>query len=172
MTTYSCPIRGSETSPPRLIGREELAAPRLFPPLCCSGNSLSARRMVDFCSAVLSLGDEALLGAIVDMNTVLRGIESKLSSKVARGLAESGDVKTSAEDLAALLRRVSESSTREIEELINQLQNLRTQLQNSGDRIQRDIARYTELNQQTMQVTAIISDSVKKLPTGASSLLH
>ena len=108
----------------------------------------------------------------MDINTVLRGIESKLPSKVAPGLAGSGDVKTSAEELSALLRRVSESSTREVEELINQLQNLRRQLQNAGDRIQRDIAQYTELSQQTMQVTAIISDSVKNLPTGASHLLH
>jgi flagellar biosynthesis chaperone FliJ len=109
----------------------------------------------------------------MDINTaLLRAIESKQSSEVARGQSESGDVKTSAEELAALLRRVSEASTREIEELINQLQKLRTQLQNAGGRIQRDIAQYTELSQQTMQLTAIISDSVKKLPTGASNLLH
>jgi len=109
----------------------------------------------------------------MDINTaLLRAIESKHSSEVARGQAESGDVKTSAEELAALLRRVSEAPTREIEELINQLQRLRTHLQNGGNRIQRDIAQYTELSQQTMQLTAIISDSVKKLPTGASNLLH
>ena len=109
----------------------------------------------------------------MDINTaLLRVIESKHSSEVARGQAESGDVKTSAEELAALLRRVSEAPTREIEELINQLQRLRTHLQNGGNRIQRDIAQYTELSQQTMQLTAIISDSVKKLPTGASNLLH
>jgi predicted transcriptional regulator len=115
----------------------------------------------------------------MDINTALRGIESKHSSEVARSQAESGDVNTSAEELAALLRRVSEAANREIEELINQLQKLRTQLQNAGDRIQRDIAQYTELSQQTMQLTAIISDSVKKLPdgtsrkaTGASNLLH
>ena len=109
----------------------------------------------------------------MDINTaLLRAIESKHSSEVARGQSESGNVKTSAEELAALLRRVSEASTREIEELINQLQKLRTQLQNAGGRIQRDIAQYTELSQQTMQLTAIISDSVKKLPTGASNLLH
>jgi len=72
-----------------------------------------------------------------------------------------GDVKTSAEELAALLSQVSEAPTREIEKLINQLQRLRTQLQNAGNRIQRDIAQYTELSQQTTQLTAIISDSVK-----------
>ncbi len=102
----------------------------------------------------------------MDINTALRAIESKEPSEVARGQAESGDVKTSADELAALLSRVSEAPTREIEKLINQLERLRTQLQNAGNRIQRDIAEYTELSQQTMQLTTIISDSVKKLPDG------
>ena len=103
----------------------------------------------------------------MDINTALHAIESKDSSEVVRGQAVSGDVTTSAEELAALLRRVSEAPTREIEKLINQLQRLRTQLQNAVTRIQRDIAQYTELSQQTMQLTAIISDSVKKLPEGS-----
>ena len=97
----------------------------------------------------------------MDINTALRAIENKDSSELASGQAVSGDVKTSAEELAALLSRVSEAPTREIEKLINQLQGLRTQLQNAGNRIQRDIAQYTELSQQTTQLTAIISDSVK-----------
>jgi predicted transcriptional regulator len=100
----------------------------------------------------------------MDISTALRAMERKESSEVARDQAESGDVKTSPEGLAALLRQVSEAPTREIEKLINQLQELRTQLQNAGNRIQRDIAQYTELSQQTMQLTAIISDGVKKLP--------
>jgi hypothetical protein len=37
-------------------------------------------------------------------------------------------------------------------------------LQTDGDRIQRDIAEHAELSQQVMQLTKIISDSVKKLP--------
>jgi len=103
----------------------------------------------------------------MDISTVLRAIESKHSPEVApRGQDESGDVKTSGEELAALLRPVSEAPTREIEKLINQLQRLRTQLQTAGNRIQRDIAQYTELSHQTMRLTAIISDSVKKLPDG------
>jgi len=102
----------------------------------------------------------------MDINTALRAIENKDSSELASGQAVSGDVKTSAEELAALLSQVSEAPTREIEKLINQLQRLRTQLQNAGNRIQRDIAQYTELSQQTTQLTAIISDSVKKLPDG------
>jgi DNA anti-recombination protein RmuC len=76
----------------------------------------------------------------------------------------SGDVKASAEELASSFRRVSESSTREIEKLVAQLQTLRTQLESAGNRIERDIAQYTELSQQATQLTAIISDSVNKLP--------
>jgi DNA anti-recombination protein RmuC len=79
---------------------------------------------------------------------------------------ESGDVKASAEELAASFRRVSEASTREIEKVVAQLQTLRTQLESTGNRIERDIAQYTELSQQTTQLTAIISDSVNKLPDG------
>jgi predicted transcriptional regulator len=105
----------------------------------------------------------------MDIKTALGAIESKQSSEAVRGQAESGDVKTSAEELAALLRRMSEASTREIEELVNQLQRLRAQLQNAGDRIQRDIAQYTELSQQTMQLTSIIVDGVRKLPRGSRS---
>jgi hypothetical protein len=54
----------------------------------------------------------------MDIKTALGAIESKQSSEAVRGQAESGDVKTSAEELAALLRRMSEASTREIEELV------------------------------------------------------
>jgi DNA anti-recombination protein RmuC len=78
----------------------------------------------------------------------------------------SGDVKASAEELASSFRRVSEASTREIEKLVAQLQTLRTQLESAGNRIERDIAQYAELSQQTTQLTAIISDSVNKLPDG------
>ena len=102
----------------------------------------------------------------MDIKTALRGIEIEESSEVGRDQAERGDVKTSPEELAALLRRLSDAPIREIESLINQLQKLRTQLQNAGNGIQRDIAEYTELSQQTMQLTSIISDTVKKLPDG------
>jgi hypothetical protein len=44
------------------------------------------------------------------------------------------------------------------------LQTLGKKLHTDGDRIQRDIEEYAELNQQVMQLTAIIFDSVKKLP--------
>jgi hypothetical protein len=56
----------------------------------------------------------------------------------------------------------------EIESLIFELKRVHKKLQTDGDRIQRDIAEHADLSQQVMQLTKIISDSVKKLP-GRSS---
>jgi hypothetical protein len=77
---------------------------------------------------------------------------------------EGGDAEISTENLAGLLRRVSDASTREVDGLISDLQALRRKLNTDGTRIQRDIAEFTELSQQVMQLTNIISESVKKLP--------
>ncbi len=78
---------------------------------------------------------------------------------------ESGDDEISVSSLDTLLRHLSENSTREIENLIGELQRLRKKLQTDGNRVQRDIAEYTSLNHQVMQLTKIISESVKKLPS-------
>ena len=67
--------------------------------------------------------------------------------------------------VAPFLRRVSEASRREIKHLVDALQTLDEKLQIDGDRIQRDIEEYTELNKHVMQLTTIISDSVNSLPT-------
>ena len=78
------------------------------------------------------------------------------------GQTENGE--RSAEHLGTLLRQVSKASMGEIESLIVELKTLHKKLQTEGDRIQRDIAEHAELSQQVMQLTKIISDSVKKLP--------
>ena len=77
---------------------------------------------------------------------------------------ESSDGEMSGEELGNLLRQVSKTSVGEIDGLLGELQTLRRKLQTDGDRIQRDIAEHAELSQQVMQLTKIISDSVKKLP--------
>jgi predicted transcriptional regulator len=66
--------------------------------------------------------------------------------------------------LGTLLRRVTELSTREIENLIDELHGLRKKLETDSDRIQSAIARHSELSQGVMQLTAIISDNVQRLP--------
>ena len=80
------------------------------------------------------------------------------------GQTESSDGEMSGEYLGALLRQVSKNSIGEIDILIVELKTLHKKLQTDGDRIQRDIAEHAELSQQVMQLTKIISDSVKQLP--------
>jgi hypothetical protein len=70
----------------------------------------------------------------------------------------------SGEHLGTLLRQVSKTSIGEIDGLIVELRTLHKKLRTDGDRIQRDIAEHAELSQQVMQLTKIISDSVRKLP--------
>jgi hypothetical protein len=78
---------------------------------------------------------------------------------------ESNHGKMSGEHLGTLLRQVSKTSIGEIDGLIVELRTLHKKLQTDGDRIQRNIAEYGELAQQVMQLTKIISESVKELPT-------
>ena len=80
------------------------------------------------------------------------------------GQTENGDGERSPEHLGTLLRQVSRASMGGIESLIVELKTLHKKLQTDGDRIQRDIAQHADLSQQVMQLTNIISDSVKKLP--------
>ena len=74
------------------------------------------------------------------------------------------DDEMSGNSLGTLLGRVTERSTREVDNLIDELQGLRKKLVTDRDRIQSEIARHSELSQGVMQLTSIISDNVKKLP--------
>jgi hypothetical protein len=77
---------------------------------------------------------------------------------------DTGNGEATASSLSALLRRVSGTSTREIDSLIGDLRDLREKLRTDGDRIHRDIVEYAALSQQVMQLSKIISESVKRLP--------
>jgi len=70
------------------------------------------------------------------------------------------DSEVAANDLSSLMSRVSESSTREIDNLIDELRGLREKLQSDGSRVQRDIVEYAALTQSVMQLTKIITDGV------------
>ena len=78
-----------------------------------------------------------------------------------------GDSETAASNLSALLRRVSGTSTVEIDNLISELRMLREKLLADGDRVERDIVEYAALSQSVIQMTKIITESmtqVKRLP--------
>jgi hypothetical protein len=78
--------------------------------------------------------------------------------------AENSDGEIATSSLTTLLGRVSGNSTYEVDNLIGELQILRKRLQADGNRIRRDIEQYAALSQSVMQLTKIVSDSMKKLP--------
>jgi len=84
--------------------------------------------------------------------------------------AESNHGEKSTGNLSDLLGQVSKNSKGEIDSLIGELQRLRRRLQTGGDRIQREIEEYHALSHQVMQLTGIISDSVRNLPTANTSV--
>jgi hypothetical protein len=102
-------------------------------------------------------------------NDIISNTRELTRNSAALRQADNGNGELSAPDLGTLLRRVAEASTREVEALIDELGGLRKKLMSDGDRIQGDIERYAELSQGVMQLAAIISDSVKKIP-GAPTL--
>jgi DNA anti-recombination protein RmuC len=88
----------------------------------------------------------------------------ELPSGTRTAQARANDAEISVDNLTGLLRQVSERATREIENLVGELQALRKKLDSDRDRIQRGIDQHAALSQQVMQLTNIISESVKKLP--------
>ncbi|MFY9839861.1 MAG: hypothetical protein WAK55_26000, partial [Xanthobacteraceae bacterium] len=64
-------------------------------------------------------------------------------------------------------REVSRVSIEEVDRLISELQTLRRTLKTNGERIERDIAEYATLSSQASQITKIVIDGVKQLPTRA-----
>ena len=93
-------------------------------------------------------------------------IHQLISSSDTLRQIENRDAEMSASSVDTMLRRVRETSTREIEDLIDDLQQLHEKLNNDGFRIQHDVEHYAELNQLVMQLTKIIADNVKNLPAG------
>jgi hypothetical protein len=79
--------------------------------------------------------------------------------------AESGVV---ANNIGTLLQRVAGSSVQEIDRLIGELQTLRELLQSKGERIQREIAEYSQLSQSAFQSTKIIAESLAKSKSGGA----
>jgi hypothetical protein len=80
---------------------------------------------------------------------------------------DDADDEISAKNLGTLLGLVTERSTSEVDNLIDELLGLRKTLETDRDRIQSEIARHSELNQGVIQLTSIISENVKKLPNPA-----
>ena len=88
------------------------------------------------------------------------------SARKGKGV-EGEDDQMSPGDLASSLREMSRVSIDEVDLLINELQTLRRKLQSERERIERDITEYATLSAQATQLTKIVFDGVKQLPTRA-----
>jgi hypothetical protein len=86
------------------------------------------------------------------------------SAKDAVHQVQNSDGDVEIQGTGSLLSQLSEAPRREIEDLVGKLMALHKKLQTDGERIQRDIEEYTNLNQRVRQLTTIIIDSVGKLP--------
>jgi hypothetical protein len=72
----------------------------------------------------------------------------------------SESVEAPAENINFLVERVAGASLTEIDNVINELHNLRDLLRTQGDRVQREIAAYANLSQTAMASMKIISESM------------
>ena len=59
-----------------------------------------------------------------------------------------------------LIRRVAGISTKEIDQVIRELQRVRDMLHGEGERLTREIARYASLNQQLMTAMKVITENL------------
>lgn len=106
--------------------------------------------------------------AEVEIEGNIRELVRRDPISIRQGGAE-GEV--AANSLSTLLRRVSANSTREIDNLIDELKTLREKLQSDGSRVERDIVEYAALSHSVIQLTKIIADGVtqvKKVPDAPS----
>ena len=69
---------------------------------------------------------------------------------------------TAADNLNALIRRVSGASMEEIDRVILELQGVRDMLRNEGERVSREIAGYASLSHASMTAMKVIADSLKQ----------
>src|SRR4249919_2309017 len=67
-----------------------------------------------------------------------------------------------ADNLSALIRRVSGASIEEIDRVILELQGIRDMLRNEGERVGREIAGYAGLSHAAMTAMKVIGDSLKQ----------
>ena len=135
--------------------------PSLWEP---SNKTVNERGVVMNFVQPIELVDDAKKTGEVDLDRSIR----KLAQGGAAFRQSEPNGEMSANNLSALLRRVSGTSTNEIDSLIGELQVLREKLHSDGDRIHRDIVEYAALSQHVMQLSKIISESVKRLPDAPS----
>jgi hypothetical protein len=80
--------------------------------------------------------------------------------------SKGGDVN----NLNSLIQRVAGNSTTEIDNLIDQLQDMREFLQTEGERISREIAGYAQASQNARSQMELIADQIVQLRSGLQNV--
>jgi hypothetical protein len=95
-------------------------------------------------------------GFEIDMRNLL---QDKRASVSGGGSNESeGDV-----GLASMISQISFQSIQEIDRLIDGLQGIRRKLDDDGDRIQREIAKYASFSHSIVDLTKIVTDGMTSI---------
>ena len=76
------------------------------------------------------------------------------------------DAKLASNNLGTLMRRMSLTSTREIDSLMSELKALRQKVVIDGDRVERQLAEYAELNQSVTRVGSLFRCVRPSAPEG------
>jgi hypothetical protein len=86
----------------------------------------------------------------------------ELSGDAATLQAPEAESEVVANSIGSLLQRVAGSSVQEIDQLVAELQTIRTLLESEGARVQREIIEYAHLSQSAMQTTKVIAENLAR----------
>src|SRR6202163_35944 len=104
--------------------------------------------------------------------TEVEGQRRELSGDVATARSPEVESEVVANSIGSLLQRVAGSSVHDIDQLIAELQAMRTSLASEGARGQRESVEYAHLSQSAMQTTKVIAETlaVRRVYTDAPKL--
>jgi hypothetical protein len=77
------------------------------------------------------------------------------------------DIHNNAEAIRSSILRMTSNSIEEVESLMSELQEVREFLRTEGDRVQREILNYAQLNQSALAAIKIITDTISPWKTTA-----
>jgi hypothetical protein len=109
------------------------------------------------------MDEEANLAAVSEVEAGIRDFVRKDIAYLRRPAAEAPAdslADAAVTNVNTLIQRVSGASLAEIEALIAELEGLRNLVHNEGQRIQRELASYSQLSQTAMKSTRMIADSL------------
>jgi hypothetical protein len=92
-----------------------------------------------------------------------------LSGDAATAQPPEAESEVVANSIGSLLQRVAGSSVREIDQLIGELQTIRSLLEGEGARVQREIIEYAHLSQSAMQTTKVIAETLGRCKAPADA---